>query len=75
MTSEQATRLTRAFEENLTEDDGETLTRIEVRQMADGSGSWALFAETQDVAGHESVYRTVVDRAGGIVGSESEALR
>ena len=75
MTQAQAARIASAVQENLTEDDGESLIHIEVKEMADGFGSWGVFATTVDVANSETLYRTVVDRAGDLVGPESEVLR
>lgn len=45
----------------------ETLTAIEVKAMADGSGNWGVFAHTYDRDQAEHSYRTVVDAAGELV--------
>jgi hypothetical protein len=52
----------------------ETLTGIEIKAMADGSGNWAVFAKTHDRDNTEHSYRTVVDAAGELV-STGEAGR
>jgi hypothetical protein len=45
----------------------ETVTCVEIKPMADGSGHWAVFAYTYDRDGAEHSYRTVVDVAGKLV--------
>lgn len=74
MTAEQAARLSQAVRDSLDEDDGETVVHIEIKEMADGSGSWGVFTTTVDAANSESLYRTVANREGEIVGHESEAI-
>lgn len=61
MTTDQAARLVRVFEESLGADHDDTLVRIECKEMADGSGDWALFAETYDVAGEQFTFRTIAE--------------
>jgi hypothetical protein len=42
----------------------DTLTGIDIRPMADGSGDWAVFVGTYDAAGREHTFRHVVNAAG-----------
>ena len=44
-----------------------TLTGVRLKEMADGSGNWAVFADTYDSDGAEHAYRTIVNRAGETV--------
>lgn len=45
----------------------ETLTGVHLHGVADGSGSWAVLAETYDRDGAEHTYETIVNRHGAIV--------
>ena len=68
-TIEQADALARVVRENthpsFTPGD-DVLAHIEIRQMADVSGDWAVFVTTIDVAGYEHTFRHVVDAAGRV---------
>ncbi len=66
-TIEQADELSRIVRESLHPGfapGDDTVTGIEIRQMADGSGDWAVFVATYDVAGHEHTFRHIVNAAG-----------
>jgi hypothetical protein len=45
----------------------ETLTGVQLKEKADGSGSWTVLADTYDRDGAEHTYRTVIDRSGEVV--------
>lgn len=71
---ETAKTLSRLVYERLT-DKGEPgeLTRIEIKEMPDGSGNWALLVSAHEHEWKED-FRWVVNRKGRIVGSEGEPL-
>lgn len=50
------------------------VTGIEVKPMADGTGNWAVFFEALRVPGDEHTFRSVVNAAGEVVGSENELI-
>lgn len=56
--------LTNAVREALTGNEGETVTNIQLREMADGTGCWAVFSSTYDADGTEHDYRVVIDHQG-----------
>jgi len=56
-----------------TEDD--TLTRIEIKEMADCSGNWVVFVEVLDLMQNEITYRSVINQTGDTVEGPNQFVK